>query len=47
MLNGKPYENAWISYQDIMKGGTLTFTMGDQPNKSFGAASQNRPKTLE
>ena len=47
MLNGKPYENAWISYQDIMKGGTLTFTMGDQPNKSFGAAPQNRPKTLE
>lgn len=47
LLNGKPYENAWISYQDIMKGGTLTFTMGDQPNKSFGAAPQNRPKTLE
>ena len=29
-LNGQPYNQAWISYQDIMKGGTLEFQMADK-----------------
>ena len=44
-LNGQPYEKSYILYDDIMKGGTLTFVMGDTPNKAFGAAPENRPKT--
>ena len=31
-LNGQPYDRSWITHSDIIKGGTLVFTMGDQPN---------------
>ena len=31
LLNGKEYKKAWIEYADIMKGGELTFLMGDKP----------------
>ena len=44
-LNGKPYTKAYITYDDIMAGGTLEFTMGPEPDKEFGAAEQDRPKT--
>ncbi len=46
-LNGQPYEKSYILYEDIMKGGNLTFVMGNTPNKAFGAAPENRPKTVE
>ena len=42
-LNGKPYQKAFVTYQDIMKGGTLDFTMGSKPKKNFGKAVKNRP----
>ena len=38
---------SYILYEDIMKGGNLTFVMGNTPNKAFGAAPENRPKTAE
>jgi predicted alpha-1,2-mannosidase len=44
-LNGKPYEKTYITYNDIMNGGKLEFVMGNQPNKQFGAAVKNRPKS--
>jgi putative alpha-1,2-mannosidase len=44
-LNGKPYDKAYILYQDIMNGGTLKFIMGNQPNKKFGADPASRPAT--
>ena len=44
-LNGQPYENSYITYDDIMAGGTLTFVMGPQPNEAFGAKPENRPQT--
>lgn len=47
LLNGKPYNNSYILYDDVMKGGNLTFVMGNTPNKEFGAAPENRPKTAE
>ena len=46
-LNGQPYEKSYILYEDIMKGGNLTFVMGNTPNKAFGAAPENRLKTAE
>ena len=46
-LNGQPYDKSYILYEDIMKGGTLTFVMGNTPNKAFGAAPESRPKTAE
>ncbi len=30
-LNGKPYSKPFIRYEDIIKGGTLEFSMGDKP----------------
>lgn len=42
-LNGKPYNKSYITYQDIMQGGTLEFVMGSRPNKKFGSAQDSRP----
>lgn len=42
MFNGKPYTKSYIYYKDIVKGGTLEFTMGDKPS-SFGTAPNDRP----
>ena len=42
-LNGKPYTKSYITYDDIMRGGTLSFTMSSKPNKSFGAKTADRP----
>ncbi len=36
LLNGKPYNKCYIDYYDIMKGGKLELTMGNQPNKNWG-----------
>ena len=44
--NKYPYA-ATISYEDIMKGGTLSFEMGREPNKAFGADVADRPHSLE
>ncbi len=44
-LNGKPYSRSFITYKEIMAGGTLEFVMGDQPNKEFGAKPEDRPQS--
>ena len=36
MLNGKEYNKSYIDYEDIIKGGTLTFKMGSEPAKNWG-----------
>ena len=41
-LNGKNYTKSYIDYKDIMKGGKLEFTMGNNPSK-FGTAKKDRP----
>ena len=35
-LNGKTYNHCYLDYADIMKGGTLELTLGDEPNKKWG-----------
>ena len=45
-LNGRPYDKSYITYQDIVNGGTLTFIMDKRPNKKFGSAPQDRPIIL-
>ncbi|WP_455584563.1 GH92 family glycosyl hydrolase [Bacteroides sp.] len=44
-LNGKPYSKTYIQHEDIMKGGTLKFIMGKEPNYQLGAAPETRPYT--
>jgi putative alpha-1,2-mannosidase len=42
-LNGRPYPYTFITYKEIMQGGSLEFEMGPQPNKQFGADPKYRP----
>ncbi|WP_354359771.1 GH92 family glycosyl hydrolase [Pedobacter sp. UYP30] len=35
-LNGKNYNKCWLSYKNIMDGGTLELEMGPAPNKDWG-----------
>lgn len=41
--NGKPWRKSWIAHADLVKGGTLRFTMSDKPNPAFGRALADRP----
>ena len=45
-LNGKPYSHNWITYTDIMNGGTLLFKMSDQPNTTRALSPEDRPYSL-
>jgi len=42
VLNGKPYNNSYIDYRDIIAGGTLELVMGSKPSK-WGTGKKNRP----
>ena len=42
-LNGKPYAKSYLTYEDIVSGGKLVFTMGAEPHTDFGLAPENRP----
>ena len=44
-LNGVNYTKSYITYQDIMKGGELEFTMGPQPNEAWGSGKEDLPVT--
>jgi predicted alpha-1,2-mannosidase len=45
-LNGNPYSRSYITYKDIMLGGTLEFEMGSSPNKQFGSRPEDRPASV-
>ena len=42
-LNGKKYENVYITHNDMMNGGELIFEMSAKPNKNFGKNKTFRP----
>jgi predicted alpha-1,2-mannosidase len=42
-LNGLNYTRSYITYQDIVKGGEIEFTMSDLPNKSWGSGESDVP----
>lgn len=46
-LNGKDFNQAWITYNDIMSGGTLAFEMDAKPNTSWGAVASAAPPTMD
>lgn len=41
--NGKPHTRAWISHQELLQGGRLTFHMQAHPDKTFATAPTDRP----
>ena len=45
-LNGIDYKKSFITHKDILKGGVLTFEMGEKPNENFGKSLQDRPKSI-
>jgi len=45
-LNGIDYKKSFITHKDILKGGVLTFEMGEKPNENFGKNPQDRPKSI-
>jgi predicted alpha-1,2-mannosidase len=45
-LNGKPWTKPWFSHADIANGATLVFTMGPQPNKTWGADPADAPPSM-
>ncbi len=45
-LNGKPYNKAYISHDDIMNGGELTFEMSSKPNTSKAYEKTVKPYSL-
>jgi len=44
-LNGQPYKKSYITHRDILSGGLLELEMGSTPEKSFGKAPGERPRT--
>jgi len=45
-LNGKPYNKAYITYDDIKDGGVLTFEMTSSPNKKRIFDKEEKPYSL-
>ena len=45
-FNGKPWNKPWFSQADIAGGGTFEFTMGPQPNKTWGADPRQAPPSM-
>ena len=46
LLNGKPYNHNWLTYDDIINGGTLVFSMGNKPGEQRGVANDDKPFSL-
>ncbi len=45
-LRGEPYDKAYIRHEDILRGGTLAFVMGPQPNKAWASAPASAPYSM-
>ena len=45
-LNGQPYNNTFINFEDLQKGGVLQFNMGNTPNEKWGTAAESVPYSL-
>ncbi|MGN0213558.1 MAG: GH92 family glycosyl hydrolase [Muribaculaceae bacterium] len=46
LRDGKPYSKSYITYDELLQGGTITFVMGAKPNKKFGASVDARPQAV-
>ncbi|MGB9177792.1 MAG: GH92 family glycosyl hydrolase, partial [Pyrinomonadaceae bacterium] len=44
-LNGQPYSKSYLAHANIMRGGTLTFTMGPEPNLKWATNDSDVPVT--
>ncbi|MFT3738351.1 MAG: GH92 family glycosyl hydrolase [Breznakibacter sp.] len=44
-LNGTPITRSYITYDELMAGGTLELEMGPAPNTTFGSGKNDRPSS--
>ena len=45
-LNGSPFDRAWISHEELLRGGTLTLRMGPEPNPQWASDPAAAPPSL-
>jgi len=45
-LNGASYNNTFIKFDAIQKGGTVQFNMSNLPNNNWGNGQENVPYSL-
>jgi len=45
-LNGNNIDRSYITYNEIMSGGTLEFEMGPEPNKTWATSVTSRPPSI-
>ncbi len=45
-LDGKPLDRVWIGHDEILRGGTLRFTMRATPNRDWGKGVASRPFSM-
>ena len=46
LWNGNPYDKCYVTYRQLMEGGTLEFQMGPKPNKRLFQAKDTKPYSL-
>ena len=47
VVNGKPSERTWITFETLSKGATLEFKLGNTPNKEWGTRPEDAPPSFE
>jgi predicted alpha-1,2-mannosidase len=45
-LNGNPFTRNWLTYGELMNGGTIQYKMGSNPAKSRGILTEDRPYSV-
>ncbi|MDD4823145.1 MAG: GH92 family glycosyl hydrolase [Bacteroidales bacterium] len=46
-LNGKVWNKAWFTHEDIIKGGKLVLVMGEKANENWASSMDNVPPSAE
>lgn len=46
-LNGKPFSKLWLTVDELKRGCTLDFVMGNQPNTNWATATADVPPSFE
>jgi predicted alpha-1,2-mannosidase len=45
-VDGRPWDKAYLRHQDLMRGATVDFSMGPQPNKSWASKPASAPYSM-
>ena len=45
-VNGQGWNQPWLRYSDLMRGGTLTYTLGTTPKTNWGSDPANAPPSF-